>query len=59
MTHTADREQVMDKYVQGVGGARPHQESETRVLKGTRESSQNRTWPIEMTLKGADKFVVD
>lgn len=51
-------QQVIDKYIAAVGGREAVAKVQTRVLKGTRESSQNRTWPIEVTLKGADKFVV-
>ncbi|HEX8068367.1 MAG TPA: c-type cytochrome [Pyrinomonadaceae bacterium] len=51
-------EQVIDKYVAAVGGREAVAKVQTRVLKGTREASQNRNYPIEVTLKGADKFVV-
>jgi hypothetical protein len=51
-------QQIIDKYVAAVGGREAVAKVQTRVLKGTREASQNRNWPIEVTLKGADRFVV-
>ncbi len=51
-------QQIIDKYVAAVGGRDAIAKVQTRTLKGTREASQGRTWPIEITLKGADKFVV-
>ncbi|HEV2859585.1 MAG TPA: c-type cytochrome [Pyrinomonadaceae bacterium] len=47
---------VYDKYVAAVGGAAALANFQTFVVKGTREASQERVWPFEATLKGADKF---
>ncbi|HEX8180219.1 MAG TPA: c-type cytochrome [Pyrinomonadaceae bacterium] len=51
-------QQIIDKYVAAVGGRDAVAKVQSRVLKGTREASQGRNWPIEVTLKGPDKFVV-
>jgi hypothetical protein len=51
-------EQILQKYVEAVGGRAAIAKVQTTVLKGTREASQNRSWPIEVTLKGTDKFSV-
>ena len=48
----------MQKYVDAVGGRANIAKIQTTVLKGTREASQNRTWPIEVTVKGADKMAM-
>jgi hypothetical protein len=51
-------QQVFDKYVAAVGGAEAAAKFQTRVVKGTREASQGRSWPFEATSKGADKFLM-
>jgi hypothetical protein len=51
-------EQILQKYVEAVGGRANIAKIQTTVLKGTREASQNRIWPIEVTLKGADKLSI-
>ena len=50
-------QQVIDKYVAAVGGREAAAKFQTLVVKGTREASQNRSWPFEATLKG-DKFLM-
>jgi photosynthetic reaction center cytochrome c subunit len=50
-------QQIIDKYVAAVGGRDRVARLQTRVLKGTREASQGRTWPIEVTIKDADKML--
>ena len=50
-------QQVFDKYVAAVGGREAAAKFQTLVVKGTREASQNRSWPFEATLKG-DKFLM-
>ncbi|HKP72821.1 MAG TPA: hypothetical protein VJT82_07780, partial [Pyrinomonadaceae bacterium] len=49
-------EQILQKYVEAVGGRAAIAKIQTTVLKGTREASQDRNWPIVVSLKGADKF---
>jgi hypothetical protein len=49
-------EEILTKYVEAVGGRAAIAKIQTITLKGTREASQNRNWPIEVTTKGADKF---
>jgi hypothetical protein len=48
--------QILQRYVDAVGGRAAVAKIQTLVMKGTREASQNRSWPVEVTLKGADKF---
>lgn len=50
-------EQIVDKYVSAVGGAAPVAGIKTLVMKGTREASQDRIWPLEITVKGPDKYL--
>jgi hypothetical protein len=49
-------EEILKKYVEAVGGRAAIAKVQTIVLKGTREASQDRKWPIEIMTKGADKF---
>ncbi|MDQ1524663.1 MAG: photosynthetic reaction center cytochrome c subunit [Pyrinomonadaceae bacterium] len=49
-------EQILQRYVEALGGRAAVAKIQTLVMKGTREASQNRNWPIEVALKGADKF---
>jgi hypothetical protein len=49
-------EEILKKYVEAVGGREAIAKIQTTTLKGTREASQDRKWPIEVITKGADKF---
>ncbi len=49
-------EEILKKYVEAVGGRAGIAKIQATVMKGTREASQNRNWPIEVTTKGMDKF---
>lgn len=49
-------EQILQRYVEAVGGRAAISKIQTFAMKGMREASQNRNWPFEVTLKGADKF---
>jgi hypothetical protein len=51
-------EQILQKYVDAVGGRAALAKVQTTVLKGTREGAQNSSLPIEVTLKGADKMAL-
>jgi Photosynthetic reaction centre cytochrome C subunit len=51
-------EQILQKYVDAVGGRAALAKVETTVLKGTREGSQNSSQPLEVTLKGTDKMAI-
>lgn len=49
--------QVLDRYVEAVGGQAKAAKLKTRVLKGIRESSQG-NWSLEIDVKQPDKFLV-
>jgi hypothetical protein len=50
-------DQIFTKYFEAVGGpAAP--KTETLVLKGKNEASQNRSWPYEITMKTPDKILI-
>ncbi len=49
-------EQIFSKYTDAVGGKAALAKLQTRTLKGTYEASQNRNFPLEVALKGTDKF---
>ena len=49
--------QVLEKYVEAVGGQANAAKLKTRVLKGVRESSQG-NWSLEIDVKQPDKFLV-
>ncbi|HEV2765027.1 MAG TPA: c-type cytochrome [Pyrinomonadaceae bacterium] len=51
-------EAVLGKYVEAVGGREAAARLKTRVIRGTREASQGRSWPLEVNMKGADKFAI-
>jgi hypothetical protein len=51
-------EEVLAKYVAAVGGREAIAGVKTVVMRGTREASQGRVWPVEVTLAGADKYAV-
>jgi hypothetical protein len=51
-------EEILAKYVAAVGGREAIAGVKTVVMRGTREASQGRVWPVEVTLEGADKYAV-
>jgi hypothetical protein len=51
-------EEVLAKYVAAVGGREAIAKLKTVVMRGTREASQGRVWPVEVTLAGADRYAV-
>ena len=53
---TAD--QVLSKYVAAVGGEAAAAKLNARVMKGTVEASQGRSFQVEIAAKGADKYLV-
>lgn len=50
-------EQIFGKYIEALGGSAATG-TKTLVLKGRREASQDRNWPIEITLAVPDKFLL-
>jgi hypothetical protein len=50
-------DQIFSKYFEAVGGSAASK-TETLVLKGKREASQNRSWPNEITVKTPDKVLM-
>lgn len=50
--------QVFDRYVEAVGGREAIARLKTRVMKGTREASQGRVWPMEVTAREPGQFVM-
>jgi Photosynthetic reaction centre cytochrome C subunit len=48
---------LIDKYVTAVGGREAVAKVQTRNLKGTRLGAQGRTFPIDVSIKGTDKFM--
>ncbi|HVG28641.1 MAG TPA: c-type cytochrome [Pyrinomonadaceae bacterium] len=55
---TPTAEEVLAKYVAAVGGREAIAGVKTLVMRGTREASQGRVWPVEVTLEGRDKYAV-
>jgi hypothetical protein len=51
-------EEVLAKYVAAVGGREAIAGVKTVVMRGMREASQGRVWPVEVTMQGADKYAV-
>jgi hypothetical protein len=51
-------EEILARYVAAVGGRDAIARAKTVVMRGTREASQGRVWPVEVTMEGADKFAV-
>ncbi len=51
-------EQLLQKYVEAVGGRAAIAKIQTIVLKGTREGAQGGAVPLEVALKGNDKLSV-
>jgi hypothetical protein len=49
--------QVLDKYVEAVGGLAKTANLKTRVMRGIRESSQG-NWSLEINVKQPDKFLI-
>lgn len=50
--------QVLDRYVAAVGGREAAARLKTRVMRGTREASQGRVWPLEVTAREPGQFVL-
>ncbi len=50
-------DQIFSKYFDAVGGSAASK-TETLVLKGKREASQNRSWPNEITIKTPDRVLM-
>jgi hypothetical protein len=55
---TPTAEEVLAKYVAAVGGREAIAGVKTVVMRGMREASQGRVWPVEVTLEGRDKYAV-
>ncbi|HEX8162566.1 MAG TPA: c-type cytochrome [Pyrinomonadaceae bacterium] len=55
---TPTAEEVLAKYVAAVGGREAINGMRSVVMRGTREASQGRVWPVEVTLAGADRYAV-
>jgi hypothetical protein len=51
-------EQVLERHVEAVGGRAAVAKVGPLVLKGTREASQGRSWPVEISVKGTDKYLI-
>jgi hypothetical protein len=51
-------EEILTKYVAAVGGRDAIARAKTVRMRGSREASQGRVWPVEITMEGADKFAV-
>ncbi len=50
--------EVLNRYVEAVGGRAAIDRLKTRVMLGTREASQGRSWPMEITVKEPDKYLM-
>jgi hypothetical protein len=55
---TPTAEQVLSRYVDAVGGRSAVARLKTRVLKGTRDASQGRSWPMELNVKEPGKYLM-
>ncbi len=51
-------DQILDKYVQAIGGQEALQKVETRVMKGTRTASDGWSAPVEVFQKSPNKMLV-
>jgi hypothetical protein len=51
-------DEVLNRYVDAVGGRAAVAKLKTRVMRGTREASQGRSWPMEITVKEPDKYLM-
>ncbi|HKR01155.1 MAG TPA: c-type cytochrome [Pyrinomonadaceae bacterium] len=49
--------QILTKYVEAVGGRGAVAKLKTFIMKGTREATQGRVWPLEIYIKQHDKFL--
>ncbi len=50
-------EQIVNKYVEAVGDKTHVANLKTLVMKGQREASQDRIWPLEITIKEPGKYL--
>lgn len=50
--------EVFDKYEAAVGGRAAAARLKTSFMKGTREASQGRNWPMEVTTRGDEQFLM-
>jgi hypothetical protein len=50
--------QILQRYVDAVGGRAAVAKIQTLVMKGTREATLNRNWPVDVTWKGADQLAI-
>ncbi len=50
-------QQILDKYVQAVGGAEAAAKLGSRILKGSYLTARNQSFPLEMKIAGPDKWV--
>ena len=51
-------EQILNRYAEAVGGREAVGRVRTRVLRGTREATQGRNFPMEIVIGGPDKYLV-
>lgn len=50
-------EQVLSRYVEAVGGRAAIARAKSRVARGTRDASQGRSWPLEISTKEPGKYL--
>jgi hypothetical protein len=51
-------DEVLNRYVEAVGGRAAIAKLKSRVMRGTREATQGRSWPLEITFKEPDKYLM-
>jgi hypothetical protein len=51
-------DEVLNRYVESVGGRAAVSKLKSRVMRGTREASQGRSWPMEITVKEPDRYLM-
>jgi hypothetical protein len=51
-------DEVLNRYDEAVGGRAAIARLKTRVMRGTREASQGRSWPMEITVREPDKYLM-
>lgn len=51
-------DEVLNRYVEAVGGRAAIAKLKSRVMRGTREASQGRSWPMEITVEEPDKYLM-